>query len=115
MEAIESIIIALIFNGADLLTGIISAIKNGDIKSSKLRDGMFKKIGFISCYFMAWLIDTYGCLVGFTFTVKILPLVLLYTCTTEIVSIIENIHRINPDLLPEKLLKLFQLSNEEEK
>ena len=75
---------------------------------------MFKKIGFIACYFMAWLIDSYGFLVGFTFTVKILPLVLLYSCTTEAVSIIENIHKINPDLLPEKLLKLFQLSNDKE-
>lgn len=37
------VIIALIFNALDLVTGIISAVKSKDIKSAKLRDGLFKK------------------------------------------------------------------------
>jgi toxin secretion/phage lysis holin len=105
------IIIALIFNGLDLITGIISAIKNKEIKSAKLRDGLFKKVGFLLCYFVAWLVDTYGNYIGFNFGVAILPIIILYVCTTELVSIIENICKINTDLLPEKLINLFHISD----
>lgn len=111
MKVFYPVIIALIFNGVDLITGFISAIKNKEIKSSKLRDGLFKKVGFLICYFMAWLIDTYGVYIGFHFGVAILPVIILYVCTTELVSIIENICKINPDLLPEKLMDLFHISD----
>lgn len=105
------VIIALIFNSVDLITGFISAIKNNEIKSSKLRDGLFKKVGFLFCYFMAWLVDTYGVYIGFQIGVNILPIIILYVCTTELVSIIENICKINSDLLPEKLMNLFHISD----
>lgn len=108
------VIVAMGFNGFDLLTGIISAIKEHDIKSSKLRDGLFKKVGFLFCYVLAWVIDTYGAVIGFQMSVAITPIIVLYTCTTETVSIIENIHRINPDLVPDKLLELFHISNGKE-
>ena len=111
MKVFYPVIIALIFNSVDLITGFISAIKNKEIKSSKLRDGLFKKVGFLFCYFMAWLVDTYGAYIGFHFGVSILPIIILYVCTTELVSIIENICKINPDLLPEKLMNLFHISD----
>ena len=106
-----NVIIALVFNGLDLITGIISAIKSKDIKSSKLRDGLFKKVGFILCYFVSWLVDTYGDIIGFKIGVSILPLIILYVCTTELISIFENIHKINPDILPQKLIELFHISD----
>ena len=113
MEQIYPIFIALVFNALDLLTGIISAVKNRDIKSSKLRDGLFKKVGFMLCYFVAWLVDTQGTKIGFHFGVSILPIIILYVCTTELVSILENICKINPDILSEKLLEMFHISKEE--
>lgn len=114
MDRFYPIIIALIFNAIDLLTGVITAVKNKDIQSSKLRDGLFKKVGFILCYVLAYLIDYEGYLVGFQISVPILPAVILYACTTEVVSIIENIHCLNPDILPDKLLKLFHITDKEE-
>ena len=37
--------IALIFNGMDLVTGILGAVHDGEkIQSNKLRDGLFKKV-----------------------------------------------------------------------
>lgn len=110
---VHSIVVALVFNAFDLFTGIISACKNKDIQSSKLRDGLFKKIGFILCYFIAWLIDVEGGTIGFNLGVKILPVIILYVCSTELVSILENISKINNDLLPEKLLQLFHIKREE--
>ena len=111
MEQIYPIIIALVFNALDLITGIVTAVKNKDIQSAKLRDGLFKKVGFMLCYFVAWLVDTQGTRIGFQFGMFILPFIFLYVCTTELVSILENICKINPDILPEKLMELFHISD----
>lgn len=111
MKNLYPIFVALGFNALDILTGLVSAIKNKDIKSAKLRDGLFKKVGFIFCYFTAWLVDGYGDVIGFKLGVAILPVIVLYVCTTELVSILENISKINSDLLPGKLMELFHISN----
>lgn len=108
------ILVALAFNALDLVTGIISGLKQKDIQSSKLRDGLFKKVGFVFTYFVGWLLDTHGAQIGFSFGVDILPVVVLYACTTELVSIIENISQINPDLLPDKLMALFHVEHKED-
>lgn len=111
MEQFYPVFIALGFNGLDLLTGFVSAVKNKEIQSDKLRDGLFKKIGFMFCYFIAWILDEYGVLIGFEVGVKLLPIVIFYTCTTELVSILENINKINPDLLPGKLMEMFHVKH----
>lgn len=111
MEQVYPVIVALIFNALDLVTGFVSAVKNKDIQSSKLRDGLFKKVGFIFCYFVAWLVDTQGNVIGFQLGVTILPIIILYVCTTELVSILENISKINSDILPEKLMELFHITD----
>lgn len=108
------IVIALIFNGLDLITGVIYAVKTKSIQSSKLRDGLFKKAGFIICYFCGWLLDNYGSSIGFQLSVDILPAVILYVCTTELISILENVCQINPDIMPEKLMSLFKINDNHE-
>ena len=95
----NSVVIALVFNGLDILSGFIAAIKEKRVQSSKLRDGLFKKVGFIFCYVLAILVDLYGSRIGMNLGVD---------------SIVENICRINSDLLPDKLLKLFHLDKREE-
>lgn len=109
---IYQIILALVFHFLDLTTGLIGAIKNGLLESAKMRDGMFKKVGFIFCYVLAIILDKYGYILGFTFEVKILSVIVTYAVTTELVSIAENIHKINQDILPERLLKLFHIKDE---
>ena len=111
MEQVYPVIVALIFNALDLITGLVSAVKIKDIQSSKLRDGLFKKVGFIFCYFVAWLVDTQGNVIGFQLGVTLLPIIILYVCTTELVSILENISKINSDILPEKLMELFHITD----
>ena len=111
MAQIYPILIALVFNAVDLVTGLLSALKNKDVQSNKLRDGLFKKMGFIICYFMAWLVDTQGENIGLQIGVAILPIIIVYVCLTELVSILENVSKLNPDLLPEKLMELFHISN----
>ena len=109
----HGIAVALVFNATDLVTGIISAVKAHDLQSSKLRDGIFKKVGFVICYFLALMIDLYGYEVGFNLNVKLLPVVLGFICLTETISVIENLAKIT-DIVPEKLLSLFHINKEGE-
>lgn len=114
MTALSQIIIALVFHALDLASGLIAAFKNKNLQSGKMRDGMFKKVGFILCYALAFLIDTEGPAIGLNISVRILPIIIIYSVTTEIVSILENISKINPDLLPAKLYAIFQVQKEGE-
>lgn len=113
MLEIHQIGIAIVFHLIDLATGLIAAIRRKELQSAKMRDGLFKKIGFIFCYLLAFLIDTQGPYIGFQLGTDILPVLIIYAITTEIVSIIENIHKINPDLIPEKLQEMFHVKHEE--
>lgn len=102
------ILVALIFNGLDLITGIVGAIRDGDqIKSSKMRDGLFKKVGFVFCYALGVLINYAENLLTLPFGVDLVPVICTYTIITEVVSIIENISKINSDILPDKLKELI--------
>ncbi len=113
MGDMEAIIVALSLNLFDLISGFVGAIKNKEIKSSKLRDGMFKKVGFIFCYVLAYILDAEGSTIGFSVGVKLLPIIITYVCLTEIVSILENISKINSDLLPDTLRDLFHINKGE--
>lgn len=102
------ILVALVFNGLDLITGIVGTIRNGEqIKSSKLRDGLFKKVGFVFCYALAVLINYAENLLTLPFAVDLVPVICTYAVITEVVSIIENISKINSDILPDKLKRLL--------
>lgn len=105
----HGVTVALIFNVFDLVSGIAVAVKEKDLQSSKLRDGIFKKAGFLLCYALAILIDRQGTYIGLKLEVEILPIILSYVMLTETVSIIENISRLNPELLPDKLLEMFHV------
>ena len=111
LESLAPVGVALIFNAVDLITGIIGAVKNKDLESGKMRDGIFKKVGFIICYVLAILLDNFGGVVGIQIGIKLLPIICVYVIMTEVVSIIENINRINPDLLPDKLKELFHVKD----
>ena len=106
--------IACCFHLFDLLTGVIGAVREHNLQSGKMREGLFKKIGFLCCYALAVLVDTQGQNIGLEISVNVLPVIVVYTVTTEIISIIENIARINPDLLPAKLTSLFHIKKEGE-
>lgn len=102
------ILVALVFNGLDLITGIIGAIRDGEqIKSSELRYGLFKKVGFIFCYTLAIAINYAEAFLTLPFGVDLVPVICTYAIVTEVVSIIENISKISPDILPDKLKELI--------
>lgn len=107
--SILAIGIALILNAADIVTGFIGAVVTKTVKSGRLRDGIFKKFGFVVIYVLAFIIDYFGDVIGFELGVSLLPIVVLYVAVTEIASILENATVINPDLADTKLMSIFDV------
>lgn len=105
----QTITIALIFNGLDFLTGTLQAIKQKSVESSKMRNGMFKKVGFVCCYALGYLIDYGGSYVGINLGFSALSGIIGYVIATEVVSIIENIAKLNEQIIPKKLLEILKI------
>lgn len=105
--------VACLFHLIDTICGIVTAIKGKELKSAKMRDGLFKKVGFIFCYILAYLVDIYGSYVGIALPINVMDCIVVYAVGIEMVSIIENIGRINPDILPDKLLNIFDIVKKE--
>ena len=80
--------IAMIFNGLDLVTGILGAVRNGGkLQSSKLRDGLFKKVGFVCCYALGVALNYAEMYFELPFAKDLLPII----CGYDFSSIIEFI------------------------
>lgn len=99
-------IITLCFIVFDFVSGFIKAIKNKEVSSKILREGIFHKGGFIMLVCLATLIE-YGQGYVFDTTIPVVMPCCVYICITEITSILENISKINPAILPEKLQEIF--------
>lgn len=87
----------------DILTGIIKGIKLKKFNSKKLRQGGLNKLTEV-------LVMVFGYVLQYAlpyFKVKIDFNILILICTylffMECVSIVENVGKINPELIPEKL------------
>lgn len=104
------IVISLGFNLFDLITGIVKAFKDEKkLNSTKLRDGLFKKSGFMLLYCFAVMLNIARVKFNFPFPVDIVPIICGYVVFTEIISIIENLSEINVEIVPDILKKLIGL------
>ena len=102
------IIITLLFNGLDFITGITAGYKKTKkICSTKLREGLFKKAGFIFCYCLAYLLVTANYFVDLEIPKELVSIICGYTIFAEVISIIENISVLNDSILPNKIIKLI--------
>lgn len=93
----------LIFILLDIASGFLNAWKEGDIRSSKLRDGLVKKAGEIFCIVIGE-VAVYGLFLP----KQIVYFISIYIIFMEIVSNIENISKMGvpiPHFLEDRLSK----------
>lgn len=112
--------ITLIFMLFDILSGFIGAVKNNNVKSEKMRQGLWHKSGFIMAMALGALLDfgvhTFNAQ-GFDLGISIpdgtlLGAICTYIIITEIASIIENLQILNPDIANSPLGKIFKEKEE---
>ena len=97
------IAIALCFIAFDMATGVLKAWKNKQLKSSRMREGLFNKAGFIMTIALGLLIDKAQEFLDLGFQVELTIAIVVFIILTEIVSIFENICAISPVLSGSKL------------
>ena len=89
----------------DFVFGFAGAAKNGCISSRKMRDGLWHKFGSIGLMVVASIVD--GALAGgvqLEFTEPVLIVTCLYISMMELVSVVENLTILNPDLADNPLV-----------
>ena len=92
----------------DIFSGFTAALKNRELSSTKMREGLFHKCSLVMCIVLAWCIEMFVMHVpdlGFNVPLVIPACILIFAM--EVVSILENIVKINPDLENEEIVKLF--------
>lgn len=97
----------------DVISGVAQAISNHDLSSEKLRQGAWHKFAYVLIMALAFSIEASMSYIDLGFTAPIMPAVSVYLIGTEIVSIIENIISLNPDLSGATIWKYFRNSENE--
>lgn len=106
---ITAILIAM-----DYLSGIAAAASRGDLQSSKMREGLWHKLGEVGAILLAYLVAEEGHYIGLPYQIDLLiPAVLIWISVMEITSILENLALLNPDLASAGFLQIFKKATEE--
>ena len=88
---------------ADIVTGILQALYNHDLNSTKLRQGLYHKLSEVLAVVLSVGLE-YACeYIELGVDVPVLKVVSVYICLMELVSILENLCEVNP-----RLAKLFK-------
>lgn len=93
----------------DLVTGVLQAVANKTLDSTKMRAGLWHKCGFIMIVILASLVEWAMQFVDIGFTLPLFVPVCVFLILTEIVSIFENVCKLSPELANSKLAQLFNV------
>lgn len=104
--------ITLCFILMDIITGLAQAAKNKSLDSTKMRDGLYHKMAFMMAVVLAYLCEYSMNWMDLGFNVPMVGGVCAFICLTELVSVIENISKMNPELSNSKFLSYFNRSDD---
>lgn len=97
--------LALAFMVIDVFTGVLKAVKNKELNSTKAREGIYKKASFILFIAFGYLADYAMDYVNMGFNLPAAATICTLVIVTEAISVLENLGQINPDLV--KLIAPF--------
>ena len=90
--------IALIFIILDVLSGILAAAVAGNISSTVMRTGIYRKLALVLILVVASLVDLAELYLPLGFDTPVYMAAVVYIILMELASILENIESINPSL-----------------
>lgn len=92
------LVIVLGFIAFDVVTGLIKAGYNGDYNSTIMRQGGFHKSMEVMALAVAYFVEYAVVYVNIGVDVPAVMAVTVYICIMELISILENICAVNPQL-----------------
>ena len=102
------IVIACCFMLLDIITGFLQAVVNKCVDSQKMKTGLFHKCGFMLAIIFGCLCEYAMNYIDLGFDVPIQDAVCIYIIVTEIVSVLENLGKLSPELADSKFLQIFK-------
>ena len=106
--------LALAFMVIDVFTGVLKAVKNKELNSTKAREGIYKKASFILFIAFGYLADYAMGYVNMGFNLPAAATICTLIIVTEAISVLENLGQINPDLVKLVAPFLSALNKKEE-
>lgn len=105
----ETVIAVLAFILLDIVSGVLAAAKDGNLQSSIMRQGLYHKCGELMLVTLAIAAQYLIAVNGFADFVppQVFTAVSVYVVAMELVSILENIGKMNPDFDINAISKLF--------
>lgn len=100
-------LVTFAFIGLDFVTGLVGAFATGSFTSTKMREGLFHKLGLMLAVVFGVLMDFGQGFVELSVTIPVTGAICTYICLMEALSIVENLCRIDPEIMPDKLLGMF--------
>lgn len=92
------LIIVLGFIVFDVMTGLIKAGYNGNYNSAIMRQGGFHKSMEVMAMAVAYFVEYAVAYINIGVDVPAVPAVTVYICIMELISILENICAVNPQM-----------------
>ena len=105
--------LALAFMVIDVFTGVLKAVKNKELNSTKAREGIYKKASFILFIAFGYLADYAMDYVNIGFNLPPAATICTLIIVTEAISVLENLGKINPDMVKLVAPFLSALNNKE--
>lgn len=100
--------LALVFIVLDIVFGLAKAAKSGTLSSSVMREGLWHKAAYVGVVAVAVVIEVGSGHLDLGFTVPLVVPACVYIVLNEVLSIVESIAELNPELKGSKLLQLFE-------
>lgn len=91
----------------DFVTGMVKAFSTHTFSSTKMREGLWHKTSLVLVVILGILVDYAQGYLDLGISLPVAGAVCTYISLMEISSILENVCKIYPDLMPDKLAKLF--------
>lgn len=105
--------LAMAFMVIDVFTGVLKAVKNKELNSTKAREGIYKKASFILFIAFGYLADYAMDYVNIGFNLPAAATICTLIIVTEAISVLENLGNINPDMVKLVAPFLSALNNKE--
>lgn len=109
-----ALIAALFFITMDYLTGVVKAIMQNNLSSSKMREGLGRKFAYLALISVAYAIDTVNTHVSLGLPLNVFIVTVGGVCLIELTSILENVCEINPELKNKPFMRIFDNSDKKE-
>lgn len=97
----------------DYVSGVGAAVYRGTLQSSKMREGLWHKLGELGAILLAYVVAAEGHYLGIPYQIDLLvPAVLIWISVMEVTSILENLTLLNPDLDDTGFLQIFRRTDD---